>query len=256
MLNSARLQWYASRQPKPERKNALTFDRLFRDQLSFLIFRGLPSDFAARRAAYLGWGLAITWLAGMGRYWDHPKALWFQYAGLGSVAYVFVLALILFLVLAPLRARNAGYLNVLTFVCLTSAPAVLYAIPVERFMSLSAAQTANVWFLAIVATWRVGLLFWFMKFVCRLPWLIVIIAALLPLAAIVIALTVLNLEHVVFDLMAGIRPEDASSNDGTYHVVFLLGVFSFFGAPVLVAGYFITLLWRWRDKLPFGKPLT
>jgi hypothetical protein len=231
----------------------MNLQRLFRDQLSFLAFKGVPKDFTEHRLAYLEWGLAITWLAGLGRYWDHPNALWFQYTGLGSVAYVFVLALILFLILAPLRPKNASYLNILTFVCLTSAPAILYAVPVERFMPLPAAQTANAWFLAIVAAWRVGLLFWFMRFVCGLPWLITIIAALLPLAAIVIVLTVLNLEHVVFDLMAGIRPEDAGPNDVAYTVVATLGFISFFIAPILLAGYLGTVIWRWRDKLPFGR---
>lgn len=231
----------------------MNLQRLFRDQLSFLAFGGLPSDFAAHRNAYLVWGLVVTWLAGIGRYWDHPNAHWFQYAGLGSATYVFVLALILFLVLAPTRAKNASYPNILTFVCLTSAPAILYAVPVERILSLPAAQTANAWFLAIVATWRVGLLFWFMRFVCRLPWLITGIAALLPLAAIVIALTVLNLEHVVFNLMAGIRPEDAGPNDVAYTVVVTLGFASFFIAPILIAAYLVAVAWRWRDKLAFGK---
>jgi cellulose synthase/poly-beta-1,6-N-acetylglucosamine synthase-like glycosyltransferase len=233
----------------------MNFSAVIRAQLSFLRFKGLPGDFAANRRMWLVWGLTVTWLAGVGRYWDHPKALWFQYAGLGSVAYVFVLALILFLLLAPLRPKHASYLNILIFVCLTSAPAILYAIPVERFLPLAAAQSANAWFLAIVAAWRVGLLFWFMRFVCRLPWLIVPIAALLPLAAIVVSLSLLNLEHVVFDLMAGIRSEDAGPNDIAYQVVAMLGILAYLGAPILVIAYAATVILRWRDKLPFrGKP--
>ena len=45
----------------------------------------------------------------------------------------------------------------LAFVTLTAPPALLYAIPVERFMTPSAASVTNVWFLAVVAAWRVGL---------------------------------------------------------------------------------------------------
>jgi hypothetical protein len=235
------------------RENTVTIFDLLHRQVRFLLFRGLPPDFKQHRLAYLCWGLALTWLAGLGRYWDHPKAEWYQYAGLGSVAYVFVLALILALVFLPLRPRNLSYLNVLTFVCLTSAPAILYAIPVERFLSLPAAQTANLWFLAIVAVWRVCLLFWFAHEVLRLPWLIVTIASLLPLAAIVIALSMLNLEHVVFNMMAGIRPEDASPNDFAYQVVFFLGLSSAVFAPALIGLYGGAVLWRWREKLGFTR---
>jgi|GEM_PF-4987218 len=45
----------------------------------------------------------------------------------------------------------------LAFVTLTAPPALLYAIPVERFMTPSAASVTNAWFLAVVAAWRVGL---------------------------------------------------------------------------------------------------
>ena len=51
----------------------------------------------------------------------------------------------------------------LIFVTLTSLPALLYAIPVEKFMALEYAQTANVLFLAVVASWRVALLIVFLK---------------------------------------------------------------------------------------------
>lgn len=46
----------------------MNLQRLFRDQLSFLAFKGVPKDFTEHRSAYLEWGLAITWLAGLGRY--------------------------------------------------------------------------------------------------------------------------------------------------------------------------------------------
>ena len=67
------------------------------------------------------------------------------------------------LIVAPLRPRNWSFVGVLIFVTLTSLPALLYAIPVEKFMSLETAQTANVIFLAIVASWRVALLIVFLK---------------------------------------------------------------------------------------------
>ena len=61
---------------------------------------------------------------------------------------MFVLSAFLWLIVAPLRPRNWSFIGVLIFVTLTSLPALLYAIPVEKFMSLENAQTANVIFLA------------------------------------------------------------------------------------------------------------
>lgn len=98
---------------------------------------------------YLGPALVVTWLAGMGRYWDHPSASGFQMLGIGSVVYVFVLALVLCIVGGSLGARNWNYPTVVTLVALTSPPALLYAIPVERWMPMVQAQQTNVWFLAI-----------------------------------------------------------------------------------------------------------
>jgi len=102
-------------------------------------------------------GIAFAWIAGMGRNWDHPSAHIWQYAGLGSVAYIFVLAAIIWLIVLPIRPEKWSYLSVLTFVGLTSPLDWLYAIPVERMTTMDFAISANMWFLAIVAFWRVAL---------------------------------------------------------------------------------------------------
>ena len=156
--------------------------------------------------------------------------------------HVFVLAAILWLLLAPLRPLNWSYHNVLTFVTLTAPPAILYAIPVERFMLPGHAAQANAWFLAVVAAWRVGLLGIFLRRVARLPWLRLIVATLLPLAIIVVTLALLNLEHVLFDLMAGIRDADKSGNDLAYSIVFGLAVLSYGSAPVLAIAYAVCVI--------------
>ena len=207
------------------------------DVLRILTFRRPSPAIGPHWKAYLAFGLLFTWLAGVGRYWDNPRAHLWQYLGLGSLAYVFCLALVLWLLLLPLKPRRWSYRNVLVFVTLTAPPAVLYAIPVEQFMPLAAAQVANAWFLGIVATWRVALLFWFLRQFAGLPGIAVVVAALLPLALIVLTLSVLNLEHVVFALMAGIRPEQRSGNDLSYGIVTLLAFFSLLAAPVLLAAY-------------------
>jgi hypothetical protein len=97
----------------------------------------------------------------------------------------------------------------------------------------------------VVATWRVGLLGIFLRRVARLPCLQLIVATLLPLAVIVVALALLNLEHVLFDLMSGIREEDKSVNDVAYRIVFFLAYLSFLGAPILGIAYLICIVRAW-----------
>lgn len=210
---------------------------ILRDELRLLTFREFRPNLHEHWKAYLAFGLFWTWLAGVGRYWDNPRAELWQLLGLGSVGYVFVLALVLWLIILPLGPRNWSYRNVLIFITLTAPPAVLYAIPVEQFMPLKQAQTANVWFLAVVATWRVILLWLFLRRAAGLSGFAVIVAALLPLVLIVTALTVLNLEHVIFNLMAGIRDEQKTSNDAAYFTIVGLTIVSFYSLPFLFAAY-------------------
>jgi hypothetical protein len=201
-----------------------------------LTFRASREELLALDHRHLAFGLLWTWIAGAGRYWDNPQASLLQHLGVGSLLYVFVLSGFLWAVIAPLRPEGWSYPRLLTFVTLTSPPAVLYAIPVERFASIDAARTMNVWFLAVVAAWRVALLFWFLGRLARLRWYEVIVAALLPLCCVVVGLTLLNLEHVVFNIMGGLR-EDPSPNADAYGFLFALGMLSMMALPVLALLY-------------------
>ncbi len=219
---------------------------LLADELRFLTFRRPSPAIHTQWKAFLALGLFFTWLAGMGRYWDNPRAYLWQHLGLGSVVYVFVLALLLWALLAPLRPKNWSYKNVLIFVTLTAPPALLYAIPVERLMSVGSAQVVNAWFLGVVSIWRVALLAIFLRRVAGLSLWMVAVATLLPLAIIVVPLAALNLEHVVFDIMGGIRDENKSPNDMAYGIVVFLSVISFLAAPVLLLVYGIAVFLVWR----------
>lgn len=200
----------------------------------FLTFRSFRPE---PQTGWLLWGLAWTWLAGIGRYWDHPRADWWQSAGLGSLAYVLALSVVLWLVIAPLRPRSGRWHEVLLLVSLTSPPALLYAIPVERFLTIEDAATANAWFLAIVAAWRVALWVVFLHRAARLQSGEVLIVTLLPLTLIVTTLAALNLEHVVYSLMSGIREQDTSSADTAYAVVIALTFYSWLVLPFTVVSY-------------------
>ena len=212
------------------------FIKILSDELRLLTFRPFKPDSSIANL-YLAFGIGFTWLCGIGRYWDNPKADLWQYLGLGSVAYIFVLALILWLIILPLKPRNWSYKNVLLFVSLTAPPAILYAIPVEQFMTLESAQRANVWFLAVVAIWRVALLLNYLYRVAGLSGLKVIVATLLPLTLIVSLLTALNLEHVVFKIMAGLEDHERSANDSAYMILVMITTFSVMASPFLLGAY-------------------
>ncbi|AVP99411.1 hypothetical protein C7S18_20535 [Ahniella affigens] len=207
------------------------------DQVRILSFH-LPSRGMADHAnRYLLCGLFVTWLAGLGRYWDHPSAQWWQYAGLGSVAYVFVLSALLWLVVVPLRPERWTYRSVLVFVTMTSLPALLYAIPVERSVDAAEASALNATFLKIVALWRLALLIWFLRHFAKLEWPQAVVTALLPMALIVITLGMLNLEQAVFQIMAGIRDREPTPYDDAYAVVVTLNFLSIVLSPALIGFY-------------------
>jgi hypothetical protein len=179
-------------------------------------------------------GLIGTWLVGMGRYWDDSKASLLQHLGLGSVIYIFVLAGFIWLILKPFYIEKWNYFTVLTFIALTSFPALFYAIPVERFFSIVAANKINLWFLAIVALWRLCLLYYFIKHFTGLSSGNILTVTLMPICLIISVLTMLNLHHVVFNIMGGVR--NPTPHDSSYLVLTLLTVVSLFlSIPLLIA---------------------
>jgi hypothetical protein len=180
-------------------------------------------------------GLMGTWLVGMGRYWDDPGAKLLQHLGLGSVIYIFALALFIWLVVKPLRIEGWHYFLVVTFIGLTSFPAILYAIPVERFTDIETANKINVWFLAVVAIWRLSLLFMFLIKVTRLNLVYVFTVTLLPIVVIITTLTVLNLHRVVFNIMGGVRNE--TPHDQSYEILVGLTIISMVLTPLLLIVY-------------------
>ena len=224
-----------------------TNSNIFRTVARLLTFRLTQQEFLELGRKHLVFGLVCAWLAGMGRYWDDPGAHLLQRLGVGSVIYVFALSLFLWLLIWPLRPQNWSYRNAVTFVSLVAPPAMLYAIPVERWFTLSAATMINILFLAVVATWRVILLVFYLERYAGLRPLAAGIAAFLPLTVIVVTLTALNLERAVFEVMAGID-SNPTANDGAYAVLFLLSAFSFLAFLPLLTGYVVLVIAAFRKK--------
>lgn len=210
---------------------------ILKDEYRLLTFRAPSASMREHPGAYLAFGLVLTWAAGIGRHWDNPEAFLWQQLGIGSLAYVFLLTLVVWLLVAPLGPKNWTYRNVLLFIALTSPPALLYAIPVEMFVSSPTALMINAAFLAVVALWRVALLFVFLNRVAGLGGFTIVVAALLPLALIVDSLALLNLEHLMYETMAGLRDPDRIQMQAAYTVVQAISTFSILVTPVLLALY-------------------
>ena len=217
----------------------------------FLTFKGLDIKSKNDLTLLAIAGIVFAWIAGVGRYWDHPSAYVWQYAGLGSVAYIFVLAAIIWLIVLPIKPERWSYLSVLTFVGLTSPLAWLYAIPVERMTSMDFAISANMWFLAIVAFWRVALYVQFLRKVAKLSGGMMFVITFLPLTAIIISLVTLNLEHAVFEIMAGLEQERTGQeliHDQTYGVVNLLAFLSMLLGPFLFVVYIVACIQTRKER--------
>jgi hypothetical protein len=217
----------------------------WKDVFRLLFFRFSHDDFANLGFKHLQVGLICTWLVGMGRYWDDPRAVFLQKLGVGSLVYIILLAGFLWIIGALLRPEHWNYQHVLTFVSMCSVPAVFYAIPVERFFTMEVASHINVWFLAVVAAWRVCLLFSYFKTHAKFGVFTSMVTVFLPVTCIVSALTVLNLEHVVFRIMGGLRPEDRSANDYAYSILFLLTYFSIVAFVPLLVSYLVLIRRRY-----------
>ena len=164
-------------------------------------------------------GLLCTLLVGIGRTLHNTRVEWWQHLGLGSVAYVFVLSLLLWLLLWPLRVADLSYRRVLTFVALTAPTGIIYAIPVESFFTVHEASGMRELFLFVVASWRVALWFYFLICFCRLPLFSTLVVAVLPLCGIVHVLMILNLDRIVFEFMMGIP--NPSSDDGSSFLLWI-----------------------------------
>jgi hypothetical protein len=216
-----------------------------------LTFRATREELLDLNAYDLVTGLVFTWIVGVGRYWDNPRVSLVQHAGVGSIAYVFILATYLWLSLALLFPKNWQWKRLLIFITMTSPPAILYAIPVELIYPeerLITANRINLDFLYIVAIWRVALLLFYLRKVGDLSGWQAFIGTLLPLEFIVFVLVALNLDKVVIKFMSGIMRGEVSPHDDAF---MMLSTVSFFSAvfffPTL-AIFLVVIIKRWKSR--------
>lgn len=212
--------------------------------LKLVAFRISREELSRLNRSDLYVGLFVTWLVGMGRYWDDPKANILQHLGVGSVIYIFVLAGLIWLMLKPFKISDWRYERLLTFVSLTSLPAIFYAIPVELYFDVDTSARINAYFLTAVATWRVALLMFFLIRSAQLSIGPALVGTFLPITFIVTLLTVLNLERAVFNIMGGIR--EKTSHDTAYQVLVMITMLSMILFVPLLIGYIV--IWVKKRK--------
>lgn len=226
-----------------EKKKLNTAQTIFR----LLTFRLTREEMLQFNYTHFALGLIGTWIVGMGRYWDDERAKLLQHLGVGSVIYIFVLSAFIWLIILPLSVEKWRYFTVLTFISLTSFPAILYAIPVEKFVTLETANKLNVYFLAIVAAWRLSLLYVFLKKFTDLSDNIITVVTLLPMCLIISMLTALNLHRAVFEIMGGLK-QAPTAHDSAYFVLNVLTLFSFLFIVPLLLAYLYAIYIRYQAK--------
>ena len=211
-----------------------------------LFLQSSKEDIVKLNNGYLIIGLLCTWIVGMGRYWDNPRANIWQHLGVGSVIYVIVLSAFIWLIVLPFKLEKWSYFRLLTYISLCSIPGILYAIPVEKFMSMDTAKSINAYFLGIVAIWRIMLLFRFLKQLDNLSIDEIMTCVFLPIVLIINTLAILNLEHVVFNIMSG--NDKTSVNDRAYILVLVLTIASWILVLPLLINYIYSIYMRSKKQ--------
>lgn len=224
--------------------------QIAKDTFRLLTFRLTREEFLAVGYQHLIFGLVCTWIVGIGRYWDNPQVGILQHLGIGSVVYIFLLAIFLLFFIAPLKAKDWSYFRFLTFISLVSPPAILYAIPVEKFTDLGTANAVNAWFLLIVAMWRVALLLFALIRFFSMDGISAVTATFLPLGLIVLVLAFLNLERAVFNIMGGMSAP-SSANDAAYNVLLTIVLFAILFSPILLIIYIVLIVKAFREPVSF-----
>ncbi|MBI4425096.1 MAG: hypothetical protein HY554_15295 [Elusimicrobia bacterium] len=216
-----------------------------------LLFRAERRELLALGDRHLAAGVAAAAVVGMGRWWDDPYAAFAQRLGLGSIAYVFVLAGLVWFAFLPWRIQGWGYRRLAAFIALTSPPAILYALPIERVAPAYALGYNGV-ALMLVAAWRVALLFRYFRVFGELTRGETLIAVGLPVSAIAGFLTVNGLMTGAIAIMGGLREASAHSQ-AVASFALMATMLLAWPFPVLALAYLATS-WRRFRAAPVEPP--
>lgn len=201
-------------------------------------------------------GAVLVTLAGFAREYDGEDLLHEPWHLIIPHAASFITSFLLFVMLrltgigrwpAQLSFGN-GYAKLLNLYWMTAPLALVYAVPVERWMSGRAATQANLWMLAIVAGWRVALITRaiLVAFDARPVWKIVVMVLLFGDAVMLLALWLLPVP--VLQFMGGVRMTESESL--IQATSFLLQAAGYLALPVLLIAWLFPSdcrdTWRWK----------
>ncbi len=218
--------------------SSISIGTAFRDLGRFLTFRATSEEYDRFGLPHFLIGFLFTWLVGIARNWDFPAAPLAARAGLMSLAYIFFMGMVIFLFAWPISGTRRNYWQVLTVVAMTAPPGLVYGIPVEMFLPLDVAQGVNLWFLAIVATWRVALAFHFLIRGADNGFGQAFAILLTPIALLVLGLVTTGRAGYVMDIMGGLRKKAPTAQDQVDEVIALAYCLAW---PLLVVGAIVYL---------------
>jgi len=96
-------------------------------------------------------------------------------------------------------------------------------------------------FLIVVASWRVALLVYYLKWHAQLKPTAIFVSTMLPITGIIVTLTILNLERATFVSMGGFR-EEPTVNDSAYGLLSALTLLSMLLLiPLLICYMFLVV---------------
>lgn len=216
-----------------------------------LLFKADEKDFQSLSIYTFLLGVLATWIVGVGRWWDNVDADPLKKTGIGSVAYIFVLSQAIWWVNVWFT-ENKNYFKVLTFVSLTSVPAILYAFPIE-IVAPEYARTFNVTSLLVVSIYRVSLMASFLRQYYKMKWSEVITSTLFMLSGIVTIVFISGLGALVLDAMGGFREKetkDALIGGQTFvnALAQKIGTFAFLSLPITFVAYYFVLNLRYKPR--------
>ena len=220
-----------------------------------LTFRDRPGELQDLSWRLLWLGLGCTWLVGIGRWWDDPRPEipLLARAGLGSVIYVFALSFLLWVFTRPFARHKTSYRQMLAFVACTSPPAILYAIPVEKWLPFGPASLYNLAALLIVATYRVCLLIHYLRRGPRLLPKEVFLVAATPIMLILLGLAAAGMAARIVDIMGGFR--ESIPQESAEMIVFLIAGCGFYLTPFLLLAYIISAVVAVRRRRAIRVPV-
>ncbi len=197
----------------------------------------------SRKALVLGFLFVI--IAGFAREYDGEDLLrepWHVLLPLGASLVTSALLYVLVSGIAwghgAERPSLVGYLDFLGLYWLTAPLALVYAIPVERFLPAAGAVEANLWLLSLVALWRVLLMARVVSVLYRVGFITSFFIVML-FADTVAAVLLFQVQLPIVAIMGGIRL--SQSEQVLHNTVFLLRVFTVLSWPVWLIGFGIAV---------------